>query len=264
MEKKFPLESLFFVSNILFHIRLTSPDLTIEKTYDALAHTPQLVVAGEGDGNDKAYHQHVLVCKVYQQNQTDRKDQESAFKNELREIVLKLYPECKGNKGHSIKIARNAKSLLSYVVKGDDYKFHGFKQEFIEAAKAVSYDMDEFKYKFNELKDGLTLAFMGKSKDKNLDGPSIVRKYCDDLLALKCEHGQPIVLHHIRSHYLSVLIKYKVLTVASINNKIFEELGIEYTETKHVKPEKHVRFKQEDLLKSPLTKSGGAHLISMR
>lgn len=170
------LPEFFWKQNPTFHIRLTSPNLTMEKTQQMLTDFDLYIVSSEGDGEQVSRHQHICVSHP----SLDRKV--------LRESVSKVYPKLKGNKEISITIAKNSEQLSRYVVKDGDFTYKGFTQHQIERFCKLSYDVKKTKKKFTQIMELYKL------------GQIDIQEYAERYIQIKCESNQPLYTNHFRAH----------------------------------------------------------------
>lgn len=200
MEKLLPLETNFFKTNQVYHLRITREDLDLHKTYTAFKDYKYVVVSMEGI--DKKLHQHILIGDT------------SINKEQLTKILKETYPGTKGNKQFSNKLARNAKQLAKYVIKEEDFLTHGFSNAFITALQKLSYSTDDFKKKHDSLVESLSLDLI------------TLYQYTNQFITLKCTHHQPIYPHHLKAHVIAMGIKTGRLGPEYITNNLFESIGL--------------------------------------
>lgn len=202
--RQFEIESSFFNANTCYHIRLTDPTLDLDKTFDLFKHYNYLIVSQEHEETNK--HQHVLLAHPFA-------DGINAAKAVIREEVRSSYPEIKGNKGLSIKLARDKKSLASYVIKDGSYKYKGFTDNFMKIAVTLSYQTDALKTSYKQIRDKFELREMD------------LREYSNAILVLKSEHNQPIYVNHHTAHILSCAIKMNNEYATEITEVIMAKLN---------------------------------------
>lgn len=125
-------------------------------------------------------------------------------------VILKtLYPELGGNKTFSCVIARNRKSLASYVIKeSDEYLYTGFTNDIVKAFKKLSYNLDAFSINQKKLIERIELRQITLSR------------YCVEHVQLKADHHQPLYPAAIRAHCTSVGVKTGYLTAESLARHI--------------------------------------------
>lgn len=183
MQNTNPLELSMLSTQEVFHVRITSPHVSLPTTM-ALFHDYNYCISSiEGADDGVRMHQHVLLA-------ADKLD-----KTDIRSKILSQYPDAKGNQGHSIKKARSVIDLICYVLKDDNYEYYGFTQDFIEKAYKLSYQKDGFKKEYKKLQDQLVLETIS------------LRKYAKALVELKAKYNQPIYINHLRAHVFSMGIK---------------------------------------------------------
>ncbi len=202
MNKLLPLETTFFTSQTCYHIRLTDPMLELSDTYTMFCDYKYLIVSQEHVDTNR--HQHILIAHPWKTNLKETKE-------ELREIISKGYPNIKGNKGLSIKVARNQKSLTSYVLKEGEYQSKGFTDSFIKAAIKLSYRTDTLKKEYKNLQDALSLDMI------------TIYQYSSQMLELKATHDQPIYVNHHRAHIIGKAIKHGYLDSSTLTEEILKD-----------------------------------------
>ncbi len=172
----------FFQNTPCFHIRITDDAVALEATFQLFKEKTDFMIVSQEGGVTERLHQHILLSSSF-----------FSEKKQIKELILQQYPDAVGNSGHSITKAKNKTVLASYVLKEGRYLSKGFTREFIERAIILSFDQKDYKKKFRELRDSVTA------------GDITAEEYAVDLWLLKAKTGQPIVLHHFRSHCLSVM-----------------------------------------------------------
>lgn len=195
--------SAFFNTSVVYHVRVTDPDVTLEKTYSLFQDAfPMIIVSQEGGTEDVPLHQHILLSKTIKPDKT----------KDIKDPLLTAYPNAKGNKGHSITIARNKKSLASYVLKDGSYKSKGFSKQWIAKAIELSYNQTKWKKKYKDLLESVILKEI------------TIQSYTKSLLTLKAEANQPIYLNHLTAHVTSVAIRVGEIDASALADRVLEKV----------------------------------------
>ncbi len=172
----------FFQNNPCYHIRITDDSVTLDKTFLLFCEkTDFLIVSQEGGDGTTQLHQHILLSSLL-----------FSDKKEIKALLHSGYPDAKGNVGHSITKAKNKTVLASYVLKGGSYLSKGFTREFMERAIILSFDQKEIKKRFRDLRELVSTREI------------TAEEYAVRLWLLKSDTGQPIAVHHLKAHCLSV------------------------------------------------------------
>lgn len=200
MELAHPLIFPLIKQSNAYHIRITTDNVDLKKSYQAFQAYNYLIISNEGSTEETRKHQHIFIAHP------------DITKEQIRSIILDLYPEAKGNKGHSIKLARKTIELISYVLKEGGYMYKGFTQQFIADAKKLSYKKDGFKKEYKQLTNELQLNQIS------------LRTYTRRLLDLKAQYNQPIYLNHIKSHILTMGIKTGDFNATDLTDQLFSQL----------------------------------------
>lgn len=196
--------------------RLTLPGITKEQVLTDLQPHYQKIIVSEEKG--AKVHFHVLLTH----SDSNSKNANQNFKN----LLLKLYPQIKGNASYAITETRQGTltRLAAYTVKDGNYISHGFSLDEQNIFKAISYKKytkQEFSKTLSQIvEDWITTNY--DTEEKALE--DLTKSY----LKLKVEYNQNLNYSTI-VNYINLVHakKYGTQTgVDAVMTKFFFQRGI--------------------------------------
>ena len=209
----------FLRGTMCYSVRITSPNVTVEKVFQKFKGDCEFLVIGleGGDEEDEPeLHIQALIGSTRFEMIPPappgkrKKDKNASW---IKEKILEIYPDAKGNKGHSVTKARKKEQLAKYCLKDGSYKTQGFSKEFLSRLIKLSFSHDTFKKRYRKLRESLSLNEIS------------LEEYADKLLVEKVQF-QDINPHHWRNHLLSVAIDIGHVTASHVNKKAWQDLNI--------------------------------------
>lgn len=205
------IENYIQTSGVFYHVRLTDPGLTLQRTIDIFDPiSDRIIVSQEGGGDTGTrLHQHILIAFP---GETDDPEYVTAHKTQIKFLIRQVIPGARGNRVFSIKQVRNKKQFCKYIVKDGHYLYKGFSQQFIDQAVVLSFSQDNIKRRLQQ------------NKDRFLLGEINIEEYATQLLLIKGDAEQPIMLHHLKAHLMSMTLKRNPEVASSLARGILDEL----------------------------------------
>lgn len=163
-------------------IRLSSfKELDIQVTLKMLE-PYRYIVSEEGDGVTTKYHQHIILVSELETE-------------EIRQLIKKFYPGCKGNSCLYIKASKDKTQLAKYTLKEGNYKYKGFSEKYIQDTFKTSSPKTDLKKDVRDLEDKYILDIID------------IVKFTEQYLLLKAKHDQPIYMNHVEAYLRKMKLK---------------------------------------------------------
>jgi len=180
-------------------IRLTDPELDLEKTFKLFSYAARYIVSEEGDGDSTKLHQHILL---YTEETGDQ----------IRERIREVYPILKGNKSVYIKPSRDKRQLAKYTVKEGQYKYKGFTPEYISETFKCSRAKTDLKKDISLLEEQFILH--------HIDSEEFLDRY----VQLKVKHDQSLYTSHLTAYMRKMMVRNGTLSSKTYSESIIYQI----------------------------------------
>ncbi len=111
-------------------------------------------------------------------------------RDDISEILLKLYPDMVGQKTHTIKPVRKKDKLIQYTLKdSQNFRSKGISLKLLMLMKKLSHKKDQLNIKLDKIREQLF------SNDIDFF------QYQVSYIKIISQHGQNIYINHVKAHF---------------------------------------------------------------